>query len=201
MKKGELSRQAILDTALALASQQGLEGLTIGSIAARVGRSKSGVFAHFGSREDLQIAVLQEYGRRFLDQVLRPALKERRGLPRLLGVLDRWFAWQDRARLPGGCVFFAGAMEFDDKPGPVRDEIVQGLGIWRRETARTIAQAVEAGHLLPDTDPDQLAFEIHGVMLALHQELRLFGADDAKDRGRRAIERLLAAHQPAAQTA
>lgn len=200
MGKGELTRQAILDTALAMASQCGLDDLTIGSIAERMNLSKSGVFAHFGSREDLQLAVLQEYARRFVDEVMRPALGEKRGLPRLKALTDRWFDWPERSNLPGGCIFFAGAMEFDDKPGAVRDEIIQSLRAWRRETARTIAQAVEAGHLKPDTDPEQLAFEIYGVMLALHQELRLFGAADARDRARRALDRLLSQHAASEQS-
>jgi AcrR family transcriptional regulator len=201
MRKGEQTRQAILDAAVELASRDGLEGLTIGTLAERVGLSKSGVFAHFGSREDLQIAALQEYGRRFVEGVLRPALKERRGVPRLRRLLDEWLGWQRKAALPGGCLFFAGAMEYDDRPGPVRDEIVQALAQWRREIARTIIQAVEAGHLRADTDPEQLAFEFYGVMLALHHEARLFGVPDAAARGRRAIDRLLSAQQPAAAAA
>src|SRR5512134_2861716 len=127
MGKGEQTRQAILDAAVELASRDGLENLTIGGLAERVRLSKSGVFAHFGSREDLQIAVLREYGRRFVDGVLQPALKERRGLPRLRRLIEEWLDWQRKAALPGGCVFFAGAMEFDDRPGAVRDEIVQSL--------------------------------------------------------------------------
>jgi AcrR family transcriptional regulator len=201
MRKGEQTKQAILDAATELASRDGLENLTIGGLAERAGLSKSGVFAHFGSREDLQIAVLREYGRRFVDGVLQPALKERRGLPRLRRLLAEWLDWQRKAALPGGCVFFAGAMEFDDRPGPVREEIAQSLRQWRRETARTIAQAMDAGHLRPDSDPEQMAFEIYGVMLALHHDMRLFGAEDARIRAQRSLERLIGAHQATAAAA
>jgi AcrR family transcriptional regulator len=174
-----------------MASERGLDGLTIGTLAERMGLSKSGVFAHFGSREDLQIAVTREYARLFVDEVMRPALKERRGLARLRAIVERWCAWQVERQLPGGCIYFAGAMEFDDKPGPVRDEIVAGLATWRREMARAVAQAVETGELAPDTDPAQFVFELYGIMLGFHHELHLFDSPDARALALRAFERLL----------
>ena len=123
MRKGEQTRAAIVDAALEMSARDGLEGLTIGALAERMRMSKSGVFAHFGSREDLQIAVLKAYERRFVDDILVPALKEKRGLPRLRAVFSRWL---DRTAIEAasGCIWISGAVEYDDRPGSVREELV-----------------------------------------------------------------------------
>ena len=142
MRKGEQTRAAIVEAALELAGRDGLEGLTIGLVADRMRMSKSGVFAHFGSREDLQIAVLNEYEKRFVEAVLLPSLNEPRGLPRLEAMYGRWI---DRISLEiaSGCIYVSGAVEYDDRPGPIRDELVGMIRSWQTELMRAIKQAIE----------------------------------------------------------
>lgn len=189
-RKGEQTRAAIVDAALELAARGGLEGLTIGSLAERMGMSKSGVFAHFGSREDLQIAVLKEYERRFVDDVLVPALREKRGLPRLRAIFERWL---DRSAIEAarGCIWVSGATEYDDRPGAVRDELVSMIRSWQRELSRAIQQAVEAGDLRRDADAAELVFDLYGVILVLHHDGRLLNSPDALPRARRSVDRLI----------
>ena len=196
MRKGEQTRAAIVDAALELAARGGLEGLTIGSLAERMQMSKSGVFAHFGSREDLQIAVLEEYERRFVDDILVPALEERRGLPRLKAIFQRWL---DRTAIEAaqGCIWVSGATEYDDRPGAVRDELVSMVRSWQRELSRAIQQAVDSGELRADTDAAELVFELYGVILVLHHDARLLESPDAIGRARRAYERLLESYRSA----
>lgn len=195
--KGGQTRAAIVETALELAARGGLEGLTIGSLAQRMQMSKSGVFAHFGSREDLQIAVLKEYERRFVDDILVPALKEKRGLPRLRAIFARWL---DRSAIEAaqGCIWVSGATEYDDRPGAVRDELVAMIRSWQRELSRAIQQAIEAGELRSDTDAAELVFDVYGVILVLHHDARLLCSPDAIGRARRAFERVLDGHRPTA---
>lgn len=192
MRKGELTRAAIVDAALTLSSRDGLEGLTIGTLAERMRMSKSGVFAHFGSREDLQIAVLQEYERRFVSDILLPALELPRGLPRLRALLDRWLA-RTALEVASGCIWISGAAEYDDRPGSVRDALVTMVRAWQRELVRAIQQAIDAGHLRAQALAADLAFDAYGVILVLHHDARLLKSPDAVDRARRAIDRLLAA--------
>jgi AcrR family transcriptional regulator len=169
--KGALTRAAILDVSLELASGKGLEGLTIGSIAERMHMSKSGIFAHFGSREELQVEVVREYFRRFEISIFQPALKVPRGLPRLQRMLDLWM--QSRIReLNSGCMFIAGAVEFDDCPGAVRDELVNSVQIWRTALSRAIGQAIEVGDLRRQCKPDLMLFQIYSVVLGLHHDVR-----------------------------
>ena len=192
MRKGELTRAAIVDAALTLSSRDGLEGITIGTLAERMRMSKSGVFAHFGSREDLQIAVLQEYERRFVSDILLPALELPRGLPRLRALLDRWLA-RTAQEAASGCIWISGAAEYDDRPGSVRDALVAMVRAWQRELVRAIQQTIDAGHLHPQARAADLAFDAYGVILVLHHDARLLKSPDAVDRARRAIDRLLAA--------
>lgn len=190
MRKGEQTRAAIVDAALALSGRVGLEGLTIGALAERMQMSKSGVFAHFGSREDLQLAVLKEYERRFVGDILVPALKERRGLPRLRAIAQRWL---DRTAIEAarGCILIAGATEYDDRPGPLRDELVSMVRSWQRELTRAIRQAVETGELRADTDPGELVFGLYGIVLVLHHDTRLLNNADSVPRARKAFARLI----------
>jgi AcrR family transcriptional regulator len=192
LRKGAVTRAAIVAEALALARRDGLEGLTIGVLAERMQMSKSGVFAHFGSREELQLAVLNEYAARFIDQVLRPAVRRPRGLPRLRALLANWLALLAR-ELEQGCLMIAGASEYDDRPGPLRDAVVAIVEGWRREILRAIEQAREEGHLRRDIDAQQLVFEIYGLMLALHQDARLLHSRDSVRRARAGLARLLEA--------
>ena len=195
--KGRQTRAAILDAALALASHMGLEGLSIGALAEQMGMSKSGVFAHFGSREELQISVVREYHQRFEQEVFYPALKQHRGLPRLRTMFERWVE-RVSVEIDSGCIYISGAVEFDDRPGPVRDALAEMVRDWHRALDRAIRLAVDAGHLARDTDTEQMLFEIHGLILALHHDARFLRSPRALDRARQGFERVVAAAAPAA---
>jgi AcrR family transcriptional regulator len=199
MRKGEQTRAAIVEAALELAGRDGLEGLTIGLVADRMRMSKSGVFAHFGSREDLQIAVLKEYEKRFVEAVLLPSLNEPRGLPRLEAMYGRWI---DRISLEiaSGCIYVSGAVEYDDRPGPIRDELVGMIRSWQTELMRAIKQAIEVGHLRADTDALQLIFVIQGLVLSVHYNARLMHNKDSITRGRAGFTQLINAHRAPAQS-
>jgi AcrR family transcriptional regulator len=175
--KRAATRETILDHAYALARRDGLEGLSIGNLAADVGMSKSGVFAHFGSREELQLAVLDTGRNRFVNQVLMPALRQPRGLPRLRAIVANWFAWSREHQ--SGCVLLSAASEYDGRDGALHDGVVRQQSGWRDELQKAIAQAVELGHLRRDTDVAQLAFEIYALMLGLQHDAGLFGFDEA----------------------
>jgi AcrR family transcriptional regulator len=190
-KKGEQTRAAIVDAALAIASRDGLEGLTIGVLAEQMRMSKSGVFAHFGSREELQLAVLAEYARRFVDEILRPATRAERGLPRLQRMLDNWLRLLAR-EIAQGCLMISGAFEYDDRTGPLHDAMVDTITGWKRELKRAIESAKAEGHLRREVDSNQLIFEIYGLMLALHQDARLLRSPDSIKRARAGLARLLA---------
>lgn len=194
MRKGEQTRSAILAAACELAARDGLEGLTIGALAERMGMSKSGVFAHFGSREDLQIAVLKAYEQRFVDDVLRPGLEAPRGLARLRAIFTHWLE-RTAVEAASGCIWISGATEYDDRPGPVRDELVAMVTSWQRELVRAIRQSIDTGELRADTDPSELVFDLYGVILVLHHDARLMNSPDAQARARRALERLLGAYR------
>ncbi|HMN63772.1 MAG TPA: TetR/AcrR family transcriptional regulator [Burkholderiaceae bacterium] len=199
-RKGEQTRAAIVEAALELAARNGLEGLTIGALAERMQMSKSGVFAHFGSREDLQIAVLKAYERRFVDEVLVPGLKEKRGLPRLRAIFDRWLE-RTAIEAARGCIWISGAAEYDDRPGAVREELVAMVRSWQRELSRAIQQAVDAGDLPGDLDVQELVFQLYGVILVLHHDGRLLDSPDAVGRARRSFDRLVDSYQRAMRTA
>jgi len=188
--KGQQTRAAILDAALGLASQMGLEGLSIGALAELMQMSKSGVFAHFGSREELQISVVREYHTRFEDEVFFPSMAEPRGLPRLRALFERWVR-RVSMEIDSGCIYISGAVEFDDRPGPVRDALASMVVTWHQALARSIAIAVEEGHLRPETDPLQILFEIHGLILALHHDARFLRLPGVLDRARAGFERVV----------
>ena len=171
LQKGQQTKAAIVDAALGLATQIGLEGLSIGALAEVMQMSKSGVFAHFGSREELQISVIREYFVRFEDEVFYPALREPRGLPRLRRMFANWMQ-RASAEIDSGCLFISGAVEFDDRPGPVRDALAHSVKTWLAAMHRAVVQAKEAGHLSVEADEEQVAFEIHGLILGLHYEAR-----------------------------
>jgi AcrR family transcriptional regulator len=190
--KGELTRQTVLERATALASQVGLEGLTIGTLAAALDLSKSGLFAHFGSKEALQVQVIEFAGERFVEQVVRPALGARRGLPRVRALFERWLEW-DRSSMPGGCIFMAASTELDDRPGPARDALVRSQRDWFEIIATCVRGAVSEGDFRADADAEQFAQDLYGVMLGAHLTSRLLGDPAAETRARRAFEALLGA--------
>jgi AcrR family transcriptional regulator len=190
LSKAEQTKATIIDAALRLASQIGLEGLSIGAIAEVTQMSKSGVFAHFGSREELQISVVREYFSRFERDVFAPALSLPRGLPRLRGLFANWMA-QVAHEIQSGCIFISGAVEFDDRTGPVRDALEQSMKTWLAAVRRSVGMAIEEGHLAPTAEPKQIVFEIHGLILALHYEARFFKSPRSMDRAKTGFENLL----------
>jgi AcrR family transcriptional regulator len=190
MRKGEQTRAAILDVALELASRNGLEGLTIGLLADRMSMSKSGVFAHFGSREDLQLEVVKLYHHRFEQEVFFPSIKEPRGLPRLVAMFTRWIK-RVSVEIASGCIYISGAVEYDDRPGPIRDELVSMVMAWQNALLRCVKQAIEVGHLRADTDAEQLVYEMYGLILALHHDARFLRAPGAVERAKAGFERLI----------
>jgi AcrR family transcriptional regulator len=190
--KGEQTRTAILDEALNVASKLGLEGLTIGSLAEATGMSKSGLFAHFGSREGLQLAVLEHAARRYGETVLMPALRIDRGLPRLRSMFERWLDWAIASGLPGGCIMIAAAAEYDDRPGPIRDAVIANQHRGNALMQKAVRLAIEEGHLRANTDPEQISFELLGIVLAAHNHRRLLGDREARKRALVAFEQLIA---------
>lgn len=197
--KGERTRAAILDEALRLVSKAGLDGLTIGTLADATGMSKSGLFAHFGSREELLLKVLEHGQREFIEFALKPALEKPRGVQRLRAMFVNWLDWTESAELPGGCPMIGGATEFDDKPGPVRDLLAAGQRAWIDTLKRAVRQAVDEGQLREDTDPEQIAFEMFGIALVKHHHRRLLGYQKARGRALAALDALLERHVASAR--
>jgi len=194
MRKGELTRAAILDVALELASRDGLEGLTIGLLADKMNMSKSGVFAHFGSREDLQIEVVKLYHHHFEQEVFYPSMKEPRGLPRLQTMFARWVK-RVSVEIASGCIYISGAVEYDDRPGAIREELAGMVRAWKNALRRCAVQTIEMGHLSADTDPDQLVFEMYGLILALHHDARFLKLPGSVNRAEVGFERLIKSYQ------
>lgn len=190
MSKGEETKQAILDQAIDIASEVGLQKLSIGALAHATGMSKSGLFAHFQSKEQLQLQVLEEARRRFIDLVIAPALKKPRGVARIRAIFDNTMRRWER-ELPGGCIFYAVSAELDDQPGPARDYLVQ-IQRDQRETLKRAAQiAIEEGQLREDLDVDQFVFEWASITAAYHHFGRLMQDPDAERRAYRAFDSLL----------
>ena len=189
--KGEQTREAILTKALGLATRIGFEGLTIGRLADDLGMSKSGLFAHFRSKEALQLEILRMAGARMVETVVKPALVVKRGEPRLRALFDGWLAWEQSPSLPGGCPFMAASFELDDRPGPVRDFVVQNLRDWMDTMAGAARIAVQEGHFRADLDCEQFAHECQGIGLAFVHASRLMRDPKARARAQTAFESLL----------
>jgi AcrR family transcriptional regulator len=190
--KGELTRRVILERATGLASQVGLGGLTIGRLAKDLELSKSGLFAHFRSKEALQVQLLQFAADRFVDLVVRPALAAPRGEPRVCALFERWLDWENVDALPGGCVFIAAATELDDRSGPAREQLVRSQKDWLDLIANCFRSGIKEGHFAKEADPDQFAHDLQGVMLAYHHAARLLADHKAETRARSAFRVLLA---------
>src|SRR4029434_1066244 len=191
MSKGQLTRQTILDHASALASRVGLEGLSIGGLAEDLNLSKSGLFAHFRSKEALQIQVLEHAAARFTEAVIKPALATPRGEPRVRAVFDRWRKWPKENDMPGGCFFVAAATELDDRPAPPRDVLVRQQKDWLDILANVARTAVTEGHFRKNLDVEQFAYELFGIMLAYHYVVRLLSDPKADARADAAFESLI----------
>jgi AcrR family transcriptional regulator len=197
LQKGQQTKAAIVDAALGLATQIGLEGLSIGALAEVAQMSKSGVFAHFGSREELQISVIREYHQRFEQEVFYPALSEARGLPRLRAMFANWMQ-RTSVEIDSGCIYISGAVEFDDRPGPVRDALAWSVQTWHSAMKRAITMAKEEGHLDGATDEEQMLFEVHGLILALHYEARFLKNPGSIARANTGFENILRRYGAAA---
>ncbi|HZY02078.1 MAG TPA: TetR/AcrR family transcriptional regulator [Anaeromyxobacteraceae bacterium] len=191
MGKGEQTRTAVLDRAVELASAVGLEGLTIGRLAGEAHLSKSGLFAHFASKEDLQVKTLERAAERFVEVVVKPGLAARRGEPRVRELFERWLRWPEAVPQPGGCIFVAASAELDDRPGPAHDRLAQLQRDWLDVLAGAVRVARDEGHFRADVDPEQFAFETYGIMLVTHLASRLLRERKALARARRAFERLV----------
>jgi AcrR family transcriptional regulator len=191
VRKGQLTRQVILQRAVQLSSKVGLEGLTIGTLAEDLELSKSGLFAHFQSKEALQLRTLEFAAVSFVDLVIRPALAAPRGIPRVQALFESWLDWPRRDPLQGGCFFVAAASELDDRPGPLRDRLVGMQKDWLELIATTVRTAVLEGDLLESLEPEQFAHDLYGIMLGYHHASRLLSDPEAEHRARKAFDRLL----------
>jgi AcrR family transcriptional regulator len=190
--KGDMTRGSILGSALALASETGLEGVSIGALAERVGMSKSGLFAHFQSKEGLQLAILETGITHFIARVVTPALKEPRGEPRVRALIERWIVWAEADIMPGGCIFVSSIAELDDRPGIVRDRLAASQRDWLDTLTTAIRIAVDEKHFRKSLVPEQLAHELLTLFYGHHLISRLLRDPKAEKRTRVTMERLLA---------
>ena len=192
MSKGQETRSSVLGSALSLATQVGLDGLTIGKLAEHVGMSKSGLFAHFASKENLQVAILEEAAQRFIAHVVAPALEKPRGEARLRALFENWLTWSKLDFMPGGCVFVVAGVELDDRLGPARDRYIASQKDWLATLAGAARIAVEERQFRKDLDVEQVAHEIYGIAFSYHFTRRIGDPARTERRTRAAFERLLA---------
>lgn len=194
-QKSEMTRIAIIGAGIDLALAEGLEAITLQAVADRIGLSKSGVFSRIGSREALQKAVIEEFGRRFLADVFVPAMQQPKGLPRLDAIVQRWIVRMRDVEAKSGCIYTAGAFELDDREGELRDTLLQEVTRWRAALRRTVLQAIEAGHLQADTDADQLVGEINNLSIGLLHDARFLRDRSAAERAQASWQRLIKSYQ------
>jgi AcrR family transcriptional regulator len=200
-RKQATTRSRIVNEALARASEEGLAGISLGRLASNLGMSKSGLFAHFRSKEELQLQIIDEAIERFREVVIRPAFAAPRGLPRLQALFDRWLdTWANDERMPGGCLFTHAAAELDDQPGPARDAVATAQQQWLDTIAESARRAAALGDLRTDANASLLAFQMHGIMLAYHQAKRLLRSAAAESLARAAFGALIESARPLAQT-
>jgi AcrR family transcriptional regulator len=193
--KSELTLTAIVEAALEMAAATGLESVSLGEVAKRLGISKSGVFSRVGSREALQEAVLDEFDRQFVAEVFTPAMALPHGLPRLNAMVKSWVDRSAKTDVYKGCLYMAGAFEYDDLQGAMHDRVQQNVIRMRAMLCRTVKQALDVGHLRPDTDPEQMAFEIYSLMVGLMHDARFLRDAKAQDRVRNAYDRLISTYR------
>lgn len=189
MNRGHDTKLTILQTALEMASLLGLEAVTIGELAKATGMSKSGLFAHFQSKENLQTAILKFAGQRFAAEVVSPALKEKRGIPRIRALIENWVGWTSDYK--GGCLFVSASTEFSDRPGSVRDLLLKQQQDWIESLKRIGESAIAAGDFRPEVDCEQFAFEFYSLMLGFHLYSILLHSEQSRERQLAALERLL----------
>ena len=194
-QKSEMTRAAIVGAALDLAASDGLEAITLQAVADRIGVSKSGVFSRVGSREALQLAVIEEFGRRFIADVFVPAMQVPKGLPRLREIVRRWLMRLREVEADTGCLYTSGAFELDDREGELRDLLLGEVTRWRAALRRTVLQAIEAGHLQADTDPEQLVGEICSLMIGLVHDVRFLRDPRAAERAEATWTRLVRTYE------
>jgi AcrR family transcriptional regulator len=191
MAKGDETRERILQHALAIASEVGFEGLSIGELAKATDMSKSGLFAHFDSKEDLQLQALATARRSFLDNVITPAFREPRGEPRIRALFEKWLTWEEGRVTPGGCPFVVASYEYDDRPGAVREAVVATQRDWVEAISMAARIAIDEGHFRADLDTEQFAFDLYGVFLSFHLYHRLLNDPEVRQRARFAFDRLI----------
>ena len=191
LQKGQQTKAAIVEAALGLATHIGLEGLSIGALADVTGMSKSGVFAHFGSREELQISVIRQYHACFEQEVFYPAMQAERGLARLRAMFAHWMQ-RTSVEIDSGCIYISGAVEFDERPGPVRDALAGSVRTWHAALQRAIEQCQERGELCADVPSAHMLFEIHGLILALHYDARFLKTPGSIERAVVGFDHILA---------
>ena len=196
-QKSEMTRAAIVGAALDMAAAEGLEAISLQVVADRIGLSKSGVFSRVGSREALQKAVIEEFGRRFIADVFVPAMQQPKGLPRLDGIVRRWIIRVRDVEAKSGCIYTAGAFELDDRHGPLRDLLLDEVTRWRAALRRTVLQAVEAGHLKADTDADLMVGELCALSLGMLHDSRFLRDTKVAERALATWQRLLSTYLPA----
>jgi AcrR family transcriptional regulator len=195
-QKSELTRAAIVGAALDMALAEGLEAISLQVVADRIGLSKSGVFSRVGSREALQKAVIEEFGHRFIAEVFVPSMQVPKGLPRLNEIVRRWIIRTRDVEASTGCLYTAGAFELDDRAGELRDHLLSEVTRWRAALRRTVLQAIEAGHLAPDTDADQLVGELSALIMGMLHDTRFLRDPRAADRTQASWDRLVKSYQP-----
>lgn len=197
MGKGTLTRERIIGRAVELASVEGLNGLTLGRLADGIGMSKSGLFAHFRSKEELQRSVLETTIASFREFVYEPAAAEPRGEPRLRRLFERWLAWMnEREETPGGCLLMQASVELDDQPGPLRDLLAQALRDWRATLIAFARGGITAGHFRTELDPALFAFQLEAIIRGAAHDSRLLRDPLALTHARAAFESLLSAARP-----
>ena len=189
MKKGQDTRNSILSAGLEMASQYGLEDVTIGGLAKEMNMSKSGIFGHFQSKENLQILILNYAVEQFTQTVVLPTLKVKGGIPRIRAMVKRWIIWGNG--LGGGCIFVSTSNEFSERPGLVRDALVASQKTWLNSLSRLAESAIKSGDFRPDIDPQQFAFELYSLLLGFHHYYRLLRDQDIQDKQENALEKLI----------
>ncbi len=194
-ERSELTRAAIIGAGIDVAAEHGMDALTLQAVADRVHLSKSGVFSRIGSREALQKAVVDEYGRRFIADVFSPAMQQPKGLPRLQEIMKRWLARMCNVEVHTGCIYAAGAFELDDRECELRDVLLDAVNGWRAALSRTVIQAIQVGHLKPNTDPDQMVSELYRLAIGLLHDARFLRDGRAADWANSSFERLVRTYQ------